>query len=67
MPPPPIQFDATILAALACPACYGDLRCHPQTSPSRLVCASCGRAYPILDGIPVLIVDRDPRSRSHKP
>jgi uncharacterized protein YbaR (Trm112 family) len=24
----------------------------------RILCAGCGRAYPIVDGIPVLIVER---------
>jgi hypothetical protein len=39
---------------LACPACLGELRLEE----TRLVCAGCGRAYPIVDGIPVLIVVR---------
>jgi uncharacterized protein YbaR (Trm112 family) len=25
---------------------------------ARLVCAGCGRGYPIVDGIPVLIAER---------
>jgi uncharacterized protein YbaR (Trm112 family) len=57
----PAAFDPTVLAQLACPACLGDLR----LKEARLVCAGCGRAYPIVDGIPVLIVERaaveDPR------
>ena len=53
-PNPPLQFDSSILSEIACPACHGDLRfAHP-----RLICTACGRAYPIVDGIPVLIVDR---------
>ncbi len=39
---------------LACPACAGAL-CDQN---GRLVCAGCGRAYPVVDGIPVLIVER---------
>jgi len=39
---------------LACPACLGDLRLDGE----RLVCAGCGRGYPIVDGIPVLIAER---------
>lgn len=50
----PIQFDPASISELACPACYAELR--PE--PSRLVCSGCGRAYPIIDGIPVLIADR---------
>ncbi|HXP59022.1 MAG TPA: Trm112 family protein [Dongiaceae bacterium] len=52
-PTPAPAFDASILDQLACPACLGDLRLDGQ----RLVCAACGRIYPIVDGIPVLIVD----------
>ncbi len=58
MPVNPSQkpaFDASILQSisdqLACPACLGDLRLEGE----RLVCASCARTYPIVDGIPVLI------------
>jgi hypothetical protein len=50
----PLTLNALIAAALACPACYGDLR----REDARLVCASCRRAYPVVDGIPVLIVER---------
>jgi uncharacterized protein len=51
---PPISFDATVLDHLACPACLGALR----LKENRLICAGCGRAYPIVDGIPVLIAER---------
>ncbi len=39
---------------LACPACLGVL----QPAADKMVCAGCGRAYPVVDGIPVLIVER---------
>ena len=62
---PPPQFDASIMNDLACPACHGDLRFNhvdlrseAPTNAGRLLCAACGRAYPIIDGIPVLIVER---------
>jgi len=42
---------------LACPACLDALR--PEEG--RLVCTGCGRAYPVVDGIPVLIVERADR------
>jgi uncharacterized protein YbaR (Trm112 family) len=48
-----ISFDASILDQLACPACLGSLRIDSD----RLVCALCGRGYPIVDGIPVLIAE----------
>lgn len=46
---------------LACPACLGALREEAET----VVCMACGRVYPVMDGIPVLIAERDqaPRSR----
>jgi hypothetical protein len=47
------KFDPVVTGQLACPACYGGLRLEEL----RLICAACGRAYPIIDGIPVLIVD----------
>jgi uncharacterized protein YbaR (Trm112 family) len=50
----PAAFDPAVLAQLACPACLGDLRLQEIS----LVCAGCGRAYPIVEGIPVLIVER---------
>ena len=49
-----LEFDVTAVAGIACPACYGDLR----ADAAWLECAGCGRRYPIVDGIPVLIVER---------
>jgi uncharacterized protein YbaR (Trm112 family) len=55
MPATPVEFDASILVQLACPACYGELRAEA----SQLVCCiACGRRYPIVDGIPALIIER---------
>jgi uncharacterized protein YbaR (Trm112 family) len=51
---PHAQFNLAILDQLACPACLGNLR----LADGRLVCASCRRAYPIVDGIPALIVEQ---------
>jgi len=50
----PSSFDLTILAQLACPACYSGLRLEG----ARLRCVACSRGYPIVDGIPVLIIER---------
>jgi uncharacterized protein YbaR (Trm112 family) len=47
-------FNPSVLELLACPACLGALR----AGADRLVCTACGRAYPVVDGIPVLIVER---------
>ena len=48
-------FDASVLDQLACPACLGALR----VDEDRLVCAGCGREYPVVDGIPALIDGRE--------
>jgi uncharacterized protein YbaR (Trm112 family) len=50
-PNQPVPFDPSVLAELACPVCHGDLWQDGKT----LVCADCNRAYPIVDGIPILI------------
>jgi uncharacterized protein YbaR (Trm112 family) len=49
-----ITFDPSLVDQLACPACLGAL----FLQEIQLVCKECGRAYPIGDGIPVLIVER---------
>lgn len=51
---PPAVFDPALLPQLACPACHSDLRLNA----SRLICAECRRAYPVIDGVPILIVER---------
>ncbi len=53
-------FDPAVLSQLACPACHGALRLEA----AGLVCAACGRAYPVVDGIPALIAGREEHPRS---
>jgi len=60
-PPHSPAFDSATLPQLACPACYGELRLEQHAGSSRLLCLGCGRAYPMVDGIPVLIIDRATR------
>ncbi|MEI9969781.1 MAG: Trm112 family protein [Terracidiphilus sp.] len=50
-------LDPDLLAQLACPACYGELRLES----ARLRCLACSRGYPIVDGIPVMTVERAER------
>ncbi len=47
----PWKMDPAVLGLLACPACHGEL----QAEAERLTCVRCGRIYPVVDGIPVLI------------
>ena len=42
-----------LLEILACPMCKADVKLKNQ----ELVCVKCGRRYPIIDGIPVMLPD----------
>ena len=44
-----------LLALLVCPTCKGELRYEQDAA--RLVCPACAVAYPVRDGIPVMLVD----------
>jgi uncharacterized protein YbaR (Trm112 family) len=44
-----------LLDILACPACRSPLR--DDVAAEELVCTGCALAYPVRDGIPVLLVD----------
>lgn len=60
-----MPLEAGLLDILACPACHAPLRAETaagtggEGEPEELQCTgeSCGLAYPIRDGIPVLLVD----------
>ena len=47
------MIDQELLNILACPACKGEV----ELKNERIVCRSCGRKYPIRDGIPIMLVD----------
>jgi uncharacterized protein len=52
----PLGLDPLLLSILACP----DTHHTPLTvdeAASELVCPTCGRAFPVRDGIPVLLLD----------
>jgi hypothetical protein len=42
------------LRTLVCPVCHAGLQLHEQT----ILCTGCGRRYPVVDGIPVLLAER---------
>ncbi len=62
-----IVVSQELLAILRCPHCVSGATRHPGEDPGRLllvrdawlVCqeADCGRKYPIVDDIPVMLVD----------
>ena len=58
----PLGLDADLLSILACP----DTHHTPLTvdeAAGELVCGTCHRAFPVRDGIPVLLLD-EARTRS---
>ncbi len=55
-PPGPLGLDPVLLEILACP----DTHHSPLTvdeAASELLCTTCDRAFPVRDGIPVLLLD----------
>jgi LSD1 subclass zinc finger protein len=50
-----MSLDPDLLAILVCPRCKGPLEYRPDAP--ELACAACRLAYPVRDGIPILLVD----------
>ena len=50
---PPQELDEDFLSLLACPVCKTSV----TRDGDRLICGTCGRRYPIRDGIPVMLVE----------
>lgn len=48
-------MDRDLLEILACPRC--EVRPPLREEGSRLVCTVCGWSYPVVDGIPHLLVE----------
>lgn len=55
---PTLGLHEKLLEIIVCPQCHGDLLPVETAGGGELVCqGSCGLAYPVRDGIPVLLVD----------
>ncbi|MFF5987767.1 Trm112 family protein [Prauserella flavalba] len=55
-----VTLDPQLLEILACPSPdHAPLTPGTQDDPAAdaLTCTSCGRTYPVRDGIPVLLLD----------
>ena len=48
-----MTIDPRLLEILACPACKTEVKLEGE----RLLCARCGRRYPIREGIPVMLIE----------
>lgn len=55
MTEPADRVSADLLAIMQCPACGGEL--VERADPQSLVCTDCGLAYPVRDGIPIMLID----------
>jgi uncharacterized protein len=52
-----MSLDSQLLEILACPAQdHAPLRY--DTDAQLLICVSCGRQYPVRDGLPILLLDQ---------
>ena len=47
------MIDKELLQILACPACKASV----ELKDNKIICAKCGRKYPIRDGIPVMLIE----------
>jgi uncharacterized protein YbaR (Trm112 family) len=47
------MINKELLDILACPSCKGDVKLEGE----KIICVSCGRKYPIKDGIPVMLIE----------
>lgn len=60
-------IDPGLLEIIVCPSCRADLVVAPGAGAAggttELVCQGCGLAYPVREGIPVLLVDEARQSR----
>ena len=54
-----MTLDHRLIDLLVCPLCKGPLTLlrDPPANSAELVCAACRLAFPIRDGIPVMLVD----------
>jgi uncharacterized protein YbaR (Trm112 family) len=48
-----VAIPEDLLEILRCVECAGVV----AEQPERLVCETCGRRYPIIDGVPVMLRD----------
>ena len=61
------MIDKDLLDILRCPACVKEKDgLLEQVREVWLVCGDCGRKYPIVEEIPVMLISEGDRWRAHK-
>jgi uncharacterized protein YbaR (Trm112 family) len=50
-----MKLPQDLLALLACPRCKGEIT--PMDDGSCLVCRACRLKYPVVDGIPLMLIE----------
>ncbi len=57
-----MPLSEELLSILVCPQCKGDLRYDRKGE--RLICEACRLRYPIVDDIPVMLIEEAERIES---
>ncbi len=52
-----VELAPELLEILACPNCHGSLAVDHERDELVCLAADCGLAYPVRQGIPVLLID----------
>ena len=58
-------LDALLKEILCCPNCKSDL--EEDEPQARLRCTGCGLAFPVRDGIPVMLLDEADKPEGFEP
>lgn len=59
--------DPTLLEILRCPVCVREEKGLLTLHNNWLLCADCGRKYPIVDDIPVMLIEEGDKWRETAP
>lgn len=59
-----VDLAPELLEILACPNCHGSLAVDHERDELVCLAADCGLAYPVRQGIPVLLIDEARRPGS---
>ncbi|MEA4943596.1 MAG: Trm112 family protein [Propionicimonas sp.] len=51
------ELPADVLEILVCPSCHTKLAWDYEAAELQCTSAECGLAYPVREGIPVLLID----------